>query len=63
MRITVQLLLQMILVINCLDRGEECLNGGQCIQRPLGDYVCSCPYPYCGLRCEFQRPSCTGKIE
>ncbi|CAF1250584.1 unnamed protein product [Adineta ricciae] len=47
-------------LLNCLDGGEECTNGGRCIQRPLGDYICSCPYPYCGLRCEFQRPSCQG---
>ncbi|CAF4564324.1 unnamed protein product [Rotaria magnacalcarata] len=44
--------------LNCLDAGEECMNGGTCMQRPLGDYVCSCPYPYCGLRCQSQRPSC-----
>lgn len=41
-----------------MDNGEECTNGGQCIQRALGDYVCSCPYPYCGPRCESQRPNC-----
>jgi hypothetical protein len=50
----------LFLVLNCLDSGEECMNGGQCVQRPLGDYVCSCPYPYCGLRCQSQRPSCGG---
>jgi hypothetical protein len=43
-----------------LDSGEDCINGGRCIQRPIGDYVCSCTYPYCGLRCELQRPSCGG---
>lgn len=47
------------LVLSCLDVGQECMNGGQCVQRPLGDYICSCPYPYCGMRCENQRPSCT----
>lgn len=46
------------LVLNCLDAGEECLNGGTCMQRPIGDYVCSCPYPYCGLRCQSQKPNC-----
>ena len=45
-------------VLDCLQSGEECVNGGRCIQRPLGDYVCSCPYPYCGTRCQSQRPSC-----
>ncbi|CAF2700607.1 unnamed protein product [Rotaria sp. Silwood2] len=45
-------------ILNCMDSGEDCMNGGQCIQRPLGDYVCSCPYPYCGSRCQSQRPSC-----
>ncbi len=49
-----------VAVLSCLDSGEECINGGECIQRPLGDYVCSCPYPYCGLRCQNQRPSCDG---
>ena len=48
------------LVLSCLDSGEECINGGECIQRPIGDYVCSCPYPYCGPRCQNQRPSCDG---
>ncbi|CAF4414750.1 unnamed protein product, partial [Adineta steineri] len=46
--------------LSCLDSGEECINGGECIQRPLGDHVCSCPYPYCGLRCQYQRPACDG---
>lgn len=48
------------IVLNCLDSGEECINGGECLQRPLGDYICSCPYPYCGLRCQNQRPACDG---
>lgn len=47
-------------LLSCLDSGEECLNGGECMQRPIGDYVCSCPYPYCGTRCQHQRPSCDG---
>ena len=51
-----------VLVLSCLDSGEECINGGECIQRPLGDHVCSCPYPYCGLRCQYQRPFCDGKV-
>ncbi|CAF1538304.1 unnamed protein product, partial [Didymodactylos carnosus] len=46
-------------LLNCLDQGQECINGGECIQRPLGDYICSCSHPYCGLRCESQRPTCT----
>jgi hypothetical protein len=47
-------------VLSCLDSGEECMNSGECIRRPLGDFVCSCPFPYCGPRCQFQRPSCSG---
>ena len=50
------------LVLSCLDSGQECINGGECIQRPLGDYICSCPYPYCGLRCEYERPFCSGTL-
>ncbi len=47
-------------MLSCVDSGEECINGGECIKRPLGDFVCSCPYPYCGSRCQNQRPSCDG---
>jgi hypothetical protein len=49
-----------VLVTSCMDSGEDCLNGGECMQRPIGDYICSCPYPYCGSRCQYQRPSCNG---
>ncbi|CAF1209171.1 unnamed protein product [Rotaria sp. Silwood1] len=45
---------------SCIDSGEECINGGECIQRPIGDYICSCPFPYCGSRCQNQRPFCDG---
>lgn len=34
-----------------MDPNFECKNGGQCVPRVLGDYVCSCPQPYCGLTC------------
>lgn len=37
-------------------------NGGQCIPRVLGDYVCSCPQPYCGLTCTNIVPTCNFNI-
>ena len=46
------------LALNCLDTGYSCQNGGQCIPRVLGDYVCSCPQPYCGLTCTNVVPKC-----
>ncbi len=48
-----------LLALNCLDTGYACQNGGQCIPRVLGDYVCSCPQPYCGLTCTNVVPKCT----
>ena len=44
--------------LNCLDLGFECKNGGQCVPRVLGDYVCSCPQPYCGVTCTNIVPQC-----
>ena len=45
-------------LLNCLDPGMECRNGGYCIPRVLGDYVCSCPQPWCGSTCTNTMPSC-----
>lgn len=45
--------------MNCLDHGYECRNGGNCVPRVLGDYVCSCPQPYCGATCTNTIPHCT----
>ena len=36
----------------------ECRNGGKCVARVLGDYVCSCPKPYCGVTCSNISPDC-----
>lgn len=47
--------------LNCLDESYECKNGGQCVPRVLGDYVCSCPQPYCGLTCTNIVPQCTSQ--
>jgi hypothetical protein len=44
--------------LNCLDPGMECRNGGQCTPRILGDYVCSCPQPWCGATCTNNMPAC-----
>lgn len=43
---------------NCLDAGHECENGGICITRSNGDYVCSCRHPFCGPRCNKIAPNC-----
>ncbi len=48
--------------LNCLDAGYECKNGGQCVPRVLGDYVCSCPQPYCGYSCTNTVPYCTSSF-
>ncbi len=45
-------------LLNCLDPGMECRNGGQCTPRILGDYVCSCPQPWCGATCTNNMPAC-----
>jgi len=49
-------------LLNCLDPGFECRNGGHCIPRVLGDYVCSCPQPWCGATCTNKSPSCTNTL-
>jgi hypothetical protein len=48
----------MIIALNCLDEGYACKNGGECIPRVLGDYICSCPQPFCGLTCSNVLPDC-----
>ncbi len=43
---------------NCLDPGYACTNGGTCGLRPLGDYICYCNPPYCGVTCSNVAPNC-----
>ena len=48
----------LIVALNCLDYGYSCQNGGKCVPRVLGDYVCSCPQPHCGFTCTNLAPQC-----